>query len=376
MYATCLFCNGALGTNEALEHFPVGRRVAFDAAKGRLWVVCRLCERWNLSPLETRWEAIEEAERVYRDTPTRMSTGNIGMARLSEGTDLVRIGTPMLPEFAAWRYGNQFGSRHRKFWSNYGGMMALQGLGPMGSLLAGYGVLSGETALAFAGVGMTGILGLGARISRQRWLDVRVPTIHTPNNDGVMLRLTTANAFKARIFPTGDGEQWYLYVPHSAFQPAGKMARRFGARELVTSEQLPQRLSGRAAERALASILPFINVMGAGKRVVNDAVSLAITSSSLNHLLRGRDIPKGRGNELFKLNENQRLISYFPEHIRLAMEMSVHEEDERRAMEGELHELEARWREADAIAKIADEMFLSDGVNAKIDDQQRKRLVD
>lgn len=54
MYATCLFCNGALGQNDAVETFPVGRRLAFDAAKGRLWVVCRACERWNLTPLEER----------------------------------------------------------------------------------------------------------------------------------------------------------------------------------------------------------------------------------------------------------------------------------------------------------------------------------
>src|SRR5690606_1488819 len=36
LYSTCIFCNGALGTNEVLEDFPVGRRIAFDAARGRL----------------------------------------------------------------------------------------------------------------------------------------------------------------------------------------------------------------------------------------------------------------------------------------------------------------------------------------------------
>ena len=51
MYATCLFCHAPLGANEEIEHFPVGRRLAFDSVKGRLWVVCRKGERWNLSPL-------------------------------------------------------------------------------------------------------------------------------------------------------------------------------------------------------------------------------------------------------------------------------------------------------------------------------------
>lgn len=62
MYSTCLFCSSALGRNESIEHFAVGRRLAFDAAKGRLWVICPTCARWNLTPLESRWEAIEEKE--------------------------------------------------------------------------------------------------------------------------------------------------------------------------------------------------------------------------------------------------------------------------------------------------------------------------
>ena len=87
MYSTCIFCHASLGRNEAIEHFPVGRRLAFDAAKGRLWVVCRTCERWNLSPLEERWEAIEECERLFRGTKLRVSTDNIGLARVKEGND-------------------------------------------------------------------------------------------------------------------------------------------------------------------------------------------------------------------------------------------------------------------------------------------------
>src|SRR5687768_5369523 len=114
MYSTCLFCNGPLGANAVIEHFPIGLRLAFDAAKGRLWVVCRRCERWNLSPLEERWEAIEECEKLFRDTRLRMSTENIGLASLREGLELVRIGSPQRPEFAAWRYGDQFGRRRRR----------------------------------------------------------------------------------------------------------------------------------------------------------------------------------------------------------------------------------------------------------------------
>ena len=64
MYTTCMFCKKPLETNEVVETFPVGRRLAFDSAKGRLWVVCRRCERWNLTPLEERWEAVETCEEA------------------------------------------------------------------------------------------------------------------------------------------------------------------------------------------------------------------------------------------------------------------------------------------------------------------------
>ena len=38
--------------------------------------------------------------------------------------------------------------------------------------------------------------------------------------------------------------------------------------------------------------------------------------------------------------------------------MVVHEEEERRALAGELSALEAAWRDAEEIAAIADDMFL------------------
>jgi hypothetical protein len=114
MYSTCIFCGGGLGENESIEHFPVGGRLAFDAEKGRLWAVCPTCGRWNLSPLEERWEAIEECERAFRATSVRTSTENIGLARLRDGTGLVRVGRPLRPEFAAWRYGAQFAGRQAR----------------------------------------------------------------------------------------------------------------------------------------------------------------------------------------------------------------------------------------------------------------------
>jgi len=61
MYSTCLFCHAHLGANAVLERFPVGRRLAFDPARGRLWVVCRKGGRWNLAPAE--------GSRLHRQAP-------------------------------------------------------------------------------------------------------------------------------------------------------------------------------------------------------------------------------------------------------------------------------------------------------------------
>ena len=107
MYSACLYCQSYLGRNELLPRFPVGKRLAFDGAKGRLWVICGSCARWNLSPLEERWESIDECERRFRRTRIRVSTDNIGLVELPEGTTLIRIGKPLFPEFAAWRYGRR-----------------------------------------------------------------------------------------------------------------------------------------------------------------------------------------------------------------------------------------------------------------------------
>ena len=98
MYRNCMFCQKDLGENQAVEHFPIGRRLAFDSFRGRLWVICRKCERWNLTPMEERWEAVEECERLFRDTRIRTQTENIDLAKLREGMTLVRVGEPLRDE--------------------------------------------------------------------------------------------------------------------------------------------------------------------------------------------------------------------------------------------------------------------------------------
>src|SRR4030095_207224 len=109
MYSTCIFCHAALEANDTIEHFPIGRRLAFDSERGRLWVICRRCRQWNLTPTEDLWEATEECARFSRDPRLRVSTDQVGLARLPSGVELVRIGRPQRPELAAWRSGDPRG---------------------------------------------------------------------------------------------------------------------------------------------------------------------------------------------------------------------------------------------------------------------------
>src|SRR5262245_23586851 len=104
MLSRCIYCHVGLPTNQTLEHLQLGQRVAFDPARGRLWVVCSACRRWNLAPIEERWEALEELERLTRDKGRLLSqTDHIALLR-AEDLDVVRVGQAQLVEEAWWRY--------------------------------------------------------------------------------------------------------------------------------------------------------------------------------------------------------------------------------------------------------------------------------
>ncbi len=341
MYTTCLFCHSALGANEVIEHFPVGRRLAFDAERGRLWVVCPKCERWNLSPFETRWEAIEEAERQYRNTRRRVATDNIALARLNEGLELVRIGRPLRPEFAAWRYGDQFGKRRRKMW----------GYGAVGVAAVGGIMIAGPAAG----------LSVGAFTQVINWGNIAyhwsIPIARVRGANGEVLRLSDADVTKASFEMQSEGDA-VVHLTHRGYRTAPRMLLRTGISQVPSGRKGKATLTGEDALRALGDLLPVVNRAGGNARTVEDAVGVVEAARSVNDVLRTvRSAERRSSLNLFmwgRSNIGKDSLIRYTTPMRLALEMALHEEDERRAMSGELGALYARWEEAERIAHIAD----------------------
>lgn len=352
MFTTCIHCNGALGQNEAFEVFPVGERLAFDARNGRLWVVCRHCDRWNLSPLEERWEAVEAMEGRYRDSRLRVSTDNIGLARLREGVDLIRIGEPQRPEMAAWRYGDQFGRRRRRQ------MLVTSAVVGSAAAIIGGIAAAGVSVGSFAGVYANG--GLWDVLINGR-PGVSIGKVKLP--DGQLVDVQRKHARMSSLVRAQPGGPLQLRLEH------------VGGNTLVTGDD---------AMRIASRLMSTVNRFGGSRAQVQEAVAFLEDAGSPEAALvrvqqrhgwnvgdkqwgvktsgskgwvdiRRTGVPKLKG-ALHTLDVRERL----------AIEMALHDEAERAAMQGELAQLEAAWREADEIAKIADDLLTPASVHARL----------
>lgn len=95
--ATCLFCDRSMDR---------AGRPAYDPWLGRLWRVCPHCRRWNVVPLEDRWETLETLERAARDRGrTVLRTEHLDLVDTGRH-QLIRVGRAPRPELAGWRYGD------------------------------------------------------------------------------------------------------------------------------------------------------------------------------------------------------------------------------------------------------------------------------
>jgi hypothetical protein len=366
LYHTCIYCTKDLGTNEVLETLPIGRRVAFDAAQGRLWVVCRACAKWNLVPFDTRLETIDACERIFRDTRTRYSTDNIGLARVREGLDLIRIGAPQRPEFASWRYGAPFRRRRRR----------TRILGAASLLMPGTAMIAMESSFRGAAwlVGGSAAVvpqlagwGFEYYASRRRRLRVRVPD-GSSIVLGDMLRASAGMSWKGGRLSVRVATGW-----RSIGWRWGK-ASGWRLRDPVEWAGDDARLLGRR-------ILAHMNAASGSRKELSRAVS--VMEEHQGHLeswLWHQSFDRARAKPSAWNYHGIPGWKYWQEHDkeviplaalsaanRLAIEMWLSEEDEAKALAGELSLLERQWQEAEELAAIADSLAVSDDVHSQVD---------
>jgi hypothetical protein len=360
VYTACLFCNTDLGANHFLPTFPVGRRLAFDPRKGRLWVICTRCGRWNLSPLDERWEAIDDAERLFRGTRLRMSTDNIGLACLRGSFELVRIGPALLPEIASWRYGARLAR------------LEPEEAQPRGLFVRGAHLIARATAAALVGYAH------GVGFSDDAVLRMRT----FRRGSGVLLRVYDADEtpLVVRYAHLGAAElvrpekdsPWQLRLRHDT----GYATLAEAAALRVAGKMLATLNFGVASHSEIQHAIAKLDDAGDPEGYFARVASLAMRTSwgrfpdapSEEQHLRGSFAERlalqlanrsfwGRGGTG---SEEQTPLYRLPAVDRLSLEMAANEDIERRALAGELDALHAAWRDAEEIAAIADELFTDD----------------
>jgi hypothetical protein len=362
MYTACLHCSHALGRNAVIEAFPVGRRLAFDAAQGRLWVVCPACQRWCLVPIEERWEAIEACERAFRTVRVRASTPEISLVRLREGLELVRVGAPLLRELSAWRYGREFGARRRRALAYGAAAAGVGALGATAAVASGAGAaFVGLLALGAPVIHVTGLLGFAAYAAVDSARAIRIM------HEGTLLRVYRADLAETHLVATEQGAGWGLRLKHSY--------------KRIT-------LTGDDAIRVTSRLLTRANGTGASGWMVDAAVRRLVEATSLKEFVRqtaarsaelASDFAERHKEYLRAFERNAFTAGKFDEtanpagltrlapYARLALEMAVNEDRERHAMEVELGPLVAAWREAEVIAGIADALVVPAEVEARLE---------
>jgi hypothetical protein len=371
MYRTCIFCSADLGSNDSIEHFPVGSRIAFDAARGRLWAVCPRCARWNLAPIEERWEAVEDAEKLFGSSRLRVQNENIGLSVLPDGTHAVRIGAALEGEVAAWRYGREFRRRRMKMWA-----YAAAGSGALGAFMLGAPLLVSLAAPATLGYQGYVIANAVRTHMRGRRIVSVVPSYASPTGEVLPVRRRDLNR---AVLSRAGGETTVVLSG----------ASRRSLRPMFEIDDTPPpvllQLRGTDATRLMARAMVDFNSSGASKNELTQALDLLNSAGSAVSYLEdfaSRDIPlkiiQGSGSwwnsgrvtmdGLREPRADDGDLSYYGYRSALnmnmsklvgvprvlALEMALHEESERRALQGELEDLEEAWREAESIARIAD----------------------
>jgi hypothetical protein len=328
VYATCAFCSGALGGDGGASGLGVGKRFAYDGWKSRAWVICQRCGRWNLTPYDTRLDAIAALERMAAAGRLAATTDQVALVRAGP-YDVVRVGKPPRIEMAGWRYGERLKARQRE---------RLKVVIPV-------------TAAA-VGIMVVANVAVGGSFGAIAWQLNNFSQI-----SNWVYRSMVGNR-KLAIEPPICGHCGSIMVLRARHVQDARFSRTLH-QDLALLLRCPRcehvgaMLEGPDAEQALRSGLTYVNLKK-GRRVRRKAEEAA--SYVERH--------GGPEQLLDDAARRELAVSTLRGAEGLAMEMAV---DER----AEIRDLEREWRRADEIAEIADNLLVPPTV-----EEQLKQLKD
>jgi hypothetical protein len=350
MYSRCIRCHRSLGTNSEIAHLAVGRRIAFDTEKGRLWAICTHCDQWNLAPIEERWEALEECARVADSAEAKSGRNGIGVARTATGLELLRVGELSAVDIANSRYGRRIAKRLRTL---LGIAICLAIIVIELGIRAGMdtrSVLTGFYVVAAAGALAAAFFSNPPRI---------LPTSFAIGGK------------RRRLWP------WeFSAIKIELSQDSGRPCIRTDAEHC---------LEGRAAVQLLGAILPVLN--GGDCAIASVRIALArvndaerrtrthTTSVERKH----RDDPDSPHlprvlrpwERIAESIVGFHLIGLGPD-ARLALEMAVTEESELLELDADATGAAAAWPDQEQIASIADRLIVDENVETLLRNAQTR----
>lgn len=322
MYTSCAFCNGTFAGDGGPSGLGVGRRLAFDEWRGRLWVICSSCSRWNLAPIDNRLDRIEAVARVAQQGQIVASTDQVSLIRWG-AYDLVRVGKPPRIEYATWRYGERIKARRRE---------QLKYVVPLTVAAMGAAVAVNVAAGGSVGIFVWQIpnLARNAYTGIVGWRQVRLEEPPICAHCGALMTVRARHLSQARLVTDTHARMGLLLICPEC--------KREGAQ-----------LEGSDAQVALRRGLTYLNLAKAGKQRAEDAARIVDGAGGADALVHGM------------AKQSISLRTLRPDR-RLALEMAVDEQ-------AEVEELERQWRIAEETAAIADGTL---STNAEIDEELKR----
>lgn len=253
-------------------------------------------------------------------------------------------------------------------------------MGASMTIVGGMAVMVGGMPLVALGAVPAVVAGVGSQLVGNYLLMrhtlrpiLRISAEESPTGEALVLRQQLA--YHARVVESPAGEGLAVEVP----VPLPPVRVEEG-RVVRWVPPPPLRLEGRLANRFLERALTSANGWRAGRGRLEGALQRLEAQGGPEAFMRElgkgnggiypgwatnnapvQTDPRGAWRRLVGSFRGERISGYrwkrpqpLAREDTLALEIAIHEEAERRALEGELAALEAAWREAEEIAAIAD----------------------